>query len=262
MPLVRFKRATRINTRAKQVCLIDKLHRIETWNTRTAGRFDLSVLKVPDIGNPFGVVVDGMFLRVGCEDQHYCAHRIIDILGSSEMPVVAEIGGGYGGMAYYLIRDHPGVTYIDFDVPETIALASFYLLSAFPKLNAALYGETELDAHTLRNSQIVLMPGFALPELPPGSVDVAFNARILSDLAPASVDRYLSEIARTTRSYLLHLNRIEGTTATDAWLAANAPEFRLVAQRRSEWNDARTLRPNEMESLYERSPSGPALLPF
>jgi len=222
------------------------------WKSRTAGRFELSDLKPPNVGNPFGFVLDGVFVRTGSEDQHYCAHRIIDLIGSFDAPVVAEIGGGFGGMAYYLIRDLPSVTYLNFDMPETIALASYYLLNAFPQAKAILYGEAELNAETLRSSQIILMPSFAIPQLPPSSVDIAFNARILSDLSSASLHAYLAEITRTTRGHLLHLNRTEGSNAADAWLAINAPDFQLVAKRRSEWNDARTVRPNEMEYLYER----------
>ena len=123
-------------------------------------------------------------MRTGSEDQHYCAHRMIDLIGSFDTPVVAEIGGGFGGMAYYLIRDLPSVTYLNFDMPETIALASYYLLNAFPQAKAILYGEAELNAETLRSSQIILMPSFAIPQLPPSRVDIAFNARIASVRLP------------------------------------------------------------------------------
>jgi putative sugar O-methyltransferase len=241
-----------ISKSSKQLYLIDELHRLDLWKTRTAGRFQLADLEAPDIGNPFGVVLDGVFVRNGSEDQHYCAQRIIDLLGSSERPVVAEIGGGFGGMAYYLIRDRPGVTYLNFDLPDTIALGSYYLLSAFPDVRATLYGEAELSAETLRGSRIILMPAFALPEMPSDSVDVAFNARVLADLSLASLHHYLGDIARTTRGHLLHLNRVQGCLAADAWFATNAPYFTLVEKRPSEWNNARTLRPNEMEYLYER----------
>jgi hypothetical protein len=252
LPLARIEAGAPVSARFKQLLLIDALHRVDLWTSRTDGRFSLADLTTPDIGNPFGVVIDGVFVRSGCEDQHYCARRIIELLGSAGAPVVAEIGGGFGGMAGYLIRDRPDVVYLNFDLPETIALASYYLLTAFPDAKATLYGEAELGAKTLRNSQIILMPGFAMPQMPENSVDVAFNARILSDLSPASLSQYLSEITRTTRSHLLHLNRKEGSLAADAWFAANAAHFKLVERHRSEWNDARTLRANEIESLYER----------
>jgi len=250
LPLARIETGVPVSAGSKQLLLIDALHRVDLWKSRTAGRFPLADLATPEIGNPFGVMIDGVFVRSGCEDQHYCAHRIIELIGSAETPVVAEIGGGFGGMAYYLIRDRPGVTYLNFDLPNTIALASYFLLSAFPDRKATLYGEAELDAETLRNSQIILMPGFALPRMPANSVDAAFNARILSDLSPESLRAYLAEIARTTRGHFLHLNRTEGSLAADAWFAANAPNLELVERRPSEWNDARTLRANEMETLY------------
>jgi hypothetical protein len=124
-------------------------------------------------------------------------------------------------------------------------------------VKATLYGEAELDAETLRSSRIILMPGFALPQMPANSVEVAFNARILSDLSPPSLHDYLAEIARTTRGHLLHLNRTHGSLAADAWFAANAPDFKLIEKRPSEWNNARTLRPDEMEYLYERPARAP-----
>jgi hypothetical protein len=252
LPLARIRSGERASRSAKQLCLIDALHRIDLWKSRTGGRFALANLTPPNIGNPFGALIDGIFVRHSSEDQHYCAHRIIDLLGPAEAPVVAEIGGGFGGMACFLMRDRPGVTYLNFDLPETIALASYYLLSAFPDAKATLYGEAELGEETVRNSRFILMPGFAMPQLPADSVDVAFNARILSDLSASSLREYLVEITRTTRSYFLHLNRKEGSLAAHAWLAANAPCFKLIEKRVSEWNDARTLRPNEMEYLYER----------
>jgi hypothetical protein len=255
LPLSRIDVASPASKSSKQLHLIDGLHRLDLWRSRTAGRFDLTELKPPEIGNPFGIVLDGVFVRNGSEDQHYCAHRIIDLLASSEGAVVAEIGGGFGGMAYYLIRDCPGVTYVNFDLPETIALASYYLLSAFPDTKATLYGEAILGAETLRSSRIILMPSFVMSQMPANSVDVAFNARILSDLSSFSLHHYLGEITRTTRGYLLHLNRTQGSLAADAWFATNAPCFELVEKRLSEWNNARTLRPNEMEYLYERRSS-------
>ncbi|HZQ53731.1 MAG TPA: putative sugar O-methyltransferase [Bryobacteraceae bacterium] len=255
LPLARIRSGERASRSAKQLCLIDALHRIDLWKTRTGGWFGLADLTPPNIGNPFGVVLDGTFVRHSSEDQHYCAHRIVDLLGPAEAPVVAEIGGGFGGMAYFLMRDRPGVTYLNFDLPETIALASYYLLSAFPDAKATLYGEAELGAEALRSTGFILMPGFAIRQLPPDSVDVAFNARILSDLPAAGLREYLAEIARTTRSYFLHLNRREGSLAAHTWLAANAPCFKLVEKRLSEWNDARTFRPDEMEYLYRRAPT-------
>src|SRR5579883_1515938 len=89
--------------------LCDALHRIDYWKELTGGRFDLSELAGPETGNPFGVWIDGTLIRSGSEYHNYCAQRIIDLLGDSatalpnpDRATVAEIGGGFGDMAYYL----------------------------------------------------------------------------------------------------------------------------------------------------------------
>jgi hypothetical protein len=240
-------------SRYKELFLIDALHRIDLWGRRTSGRFPLADLETPDIGNPLGVVMGDIRVRTGSEDQHFYARKIIDLTVSAVTPVVAEIGGGFGGMAYFLLRDRPGLTYLDFDVPESVALASWYLLKAFPHLKATLYGEALLTAETLKSSGIILMPGFMLPHMPDRGVDVSFNSHVLSDMSPASIHQYLAEIVRTTRHSILHVNGGESCRAISAWLAGNATDFALVDQQRAEWNAARSLHPNETECLYTRN---------
>lgn len=252
LPAGRADQALTFDAMAKRLQLVDALHRIDLWKSQMAEHFTLADLKTPDIGNPCGTFVEGVLVRTGCEDQHYCAHKIIDLIGSAPAPIVAEIGAGFGGMAHYLMRDRPDITYIDFDLPEMIALTSYYLLSAFPEIKATLYGEAELNAQTLETSSLILMPGFAIPSMPAGSANLTFNARLFFDLSAASLHHYLAEITRITRGYVLHLNRREPSLRAHEWFEANAPEFNLVGRRPSNWNDARTLHPNEMEYLYMR----------
>ena len=78
---------------------------------------------VQGIGNPFGAVIEDILVEEGAPYRHYCAQQVRSLLSSGKATVV-EVGGGFGGMAYYLLRDAIGTRYIDFDVPETIALAS------------------------------------------------------------------------------------------------------------------------------------------
>src|SRR5581483_5544618 len=80
LPLSRIDDGSPVTKRSKELHLLDGLHRFDLWRSRTEGRFDPRDLKPPEIGNPFGTVVDRVFVRSGSEDQHYCAHRIIDLL--------------------------------------------------------------------------------------------------------------------------------------------------------------------------------------
>ncbi|MBV8895235.1 MAG: hypothetical protein JO051_01900, partial [Acidobacteriaceae bacterium] len=85
--------------------LSDALHRLDLWRAWTKGRFPVDVLASPAIGNPYGVWVDGVFIRIAADYQHFYAREIADLLGPPTGGTVLEIGGGFGGMAYYLLRD-------------------------------------------------------------------------------------------------------------------------------------------------------------
>src|SRR5581483_8134118 len=158
--------------------MADVLHRVDYWRSVTNGRFETSALAAPKIGNPFGAIVEGTLVDAGAPARHYHAHRITELLDQSTGTVV-EIGGGFGGTAYYLLRGRPRVRYIGFDIPESIALTSYYLMTAFPQLTFSLYEESETIEHAIADCDIVLMPSFELSRMPARSVDVVFSSHAM-----------------------------------------------------------------------------------
>jgi putative sugar O-methyltransferase len=257
----------RLKDTYRRFFLSDALHRIDYWKSQTGDRFDLRELAGPEVGNPFGVQIEGTFVRTGAEYQHYCAQRICDLLPAGDGFVV-EIGGGFGGMAYYLLRDRPALRYADFDVPESLALTSYYLLKAFSRLNFLLYGEEEFahgfdveadlkighysraSAHARRRSDIILMPVFELGKLAAKSVDLTFSSHAMSDLSSQATAEYMDEIARTTRKYLLYIGHSAAGAAFQKLVRARYPAFTLVEKCDLEWNSLKFVDADEVELLY------------
>lgn len=242
--MARSYRRRRLPKRYKHLLLIDTLHRLEVWRERTDGRFPMNALRGPDVGAPFGVVLENTLLRPGAQDHHCYANRIVDLLRSKESSVIAEIGGGFGGLAYYLLRDHPYVTYIDFDVPETIALAAYYLANALPHLRLTLYGENA------GGGGIVLLPAFTLKEMPTASVDAVFSSHLFSDLDAGAVQEYLDAVARIARACFLHIDDKAGCVAISSHMSKG--EFRLAESRAVYWNEGCAVHSDEHEVLYVR----------
>jgi hypothetical protein len=226
----------------------DALYRIDHWISQTGGRFALQDLVGPDIGNPFGVLINGTLVRRGSEYQHYCAQQILKLGGGPRF--IAEIGGGYGGLAYYLLRDGANVTFIDFDVPESIALTSYYLLKVFPSLRIVLYGERELSEETLATSDVILMPLLAMPNLPARSVHVMFTSHAMSDLSPTSVAEYMDVVVRSTRDHFLYLGTVPVADAISTILRQRYNLPGPSEERASDWN--RHIAPDvrEVECTY------------
>lgn len=247
--MARAYNGARVKDTYRSFFLSDALHRIDYWKSQTGNRFDVRELAGPEVGNPFGVQIEGTFVRTGAEYQHYCAQRICDLLPAGDGFVV-EIGGGFGGMAYYLLRDRPALRYADFDVPESLALTSYYLLKAFPHLSLLLYGEEEFTHGAQEKFDIVLMPVFELGKLAPKSVDLTFSSHAMSDLSSHATAEYMDEIARTTRRYLLYIGHAAAGASFQKVMSVKYPAFTLVEKCDLEWNRLKFVDAEEVELLY------------
>jgi hypothetical protein len=224
---------------AARLYLIDVLYRLDLWREQTSGRFTWRDLAGPEIGNPFGIVLDGTLVESGAEYRHYCAWRVQQILGATGA-VVAEIGGGFGGMAYYLLRDRPAIKYFDFDVPESIALASYYLMTAFPNRRFVLYGEGAPGAEAIAAADIIMMPAFELASLPARSADVTFSSHAISDLPQENKAEYMRQVERISRRWFLNI----GPGYPDDHF------LNLAESRTSGWNRHKSPDADEIERLY------------
>lgn len=243
-----------VDDRYSRLFLSNALHRVDYWREVTGDHFALRDLAGPDVGNPFGVSIEGVLIRSGTEPQHYFAQRIADLLPTGRA-IVAEIGGGFGGMAYYLLRDRPEISYCNFDVPESIALASYYLLKSFPHWKFLLYGEDELSAAPLGRYNAILLPTFEIESVPPKSVDLTFSSHTLSDLERSCMGEYLEHIVRITRKSFLYVGRSAESRPVQTLIRHGYPRFKLSGERPLEWNKQKLLNDNEVECLYQISRS-------
>jgi putative sugar O-methyltransferase len=233
----------------RRFILSETRYRIDYWRSQTEGRFSISALQGPAVGNPFGAMLEGTLVPVRAEYQHYCAQRILDLTTSHDA-IVAEIGGGFGGMAYYLLRDCPKITYIDFDVPESLALTAYYLSKSMPQFRMLLYGEEELTQSAISAHDIILMPPWELGKLTIHSVDITFSSHALSDLISAAQAEYLSGIERATRDWFLYIGAEDACESLRAFMEENYPSLVFTERRPSAWNCLRAPKAIEVEYLH------------
>lgn len=171
--------------------------------------FDISNLRIPSVGNPWGYVIKNtLVLPTACR-HYYFANHIHNLLEDISIPVVCEIGGGFGGFAYYLLSSNKVTKYINFDLPEVLLIAQFFLMSAFPDKKCLLYGENgheNISKEVIDEYDIILMPNFTLPFVADKAVDLFINTGSLSEMDYHTVEEYITQIARTTDKYFFHEN--------------------------------------------------------
>jgi putative sugar O-methyltransferase len=168
---------------------------------------DLSALTIPEIGHPWGYYWKGTLIGSKALRYHALATQISGMTEDLARPLVAEIGAGYGGMAYFLMRGDAPRVYIDFDLPETLVVAAYYLSKALPHRRLYLHdgGPVEWD-RVLQQFDLVMMPNWSIDTLPPASVDLFLNTFSLSEMSFPVIAQYLKRIAIGCRHYFLHNN--------------------------------------------------------
>jgi putative sugar O-methyltransferase len=236
----------------KKKFLNDFLHRYRLWRSTIGHSAAVDTLKSPDIGNPYGFTVDNVFIRAGSDYLHYYASMIARLIrGGKQRKVVVELGGGFGGMPYYLVRDNSDITYVDFDLPENLALTAFYLLSAFPDKRVALYGEVDIETLNPCDYDVVLMPNFEIARMPDSSADLVFNSYSLAEMSSEAVDNYLGHFNRLSNKFIFHINHTRDSVVKADEFKVDLNKFELVYRAPALWNMARNIEMDEFEYLFK-----------
>ncbi len=212
------------------------LHDYRVW-TELTGK-TVEAIRVPWAGNPFGYFIEGTLAVPANFRHHYTAEKAVALIDGKG--VIVEIGGGWGDVAYFALK-HSDVHYVDFDLPEILLLASYWICTTLPDRKIALYGEQppETVLANIEQYDAILYPNFCLPLLPQDSVDIFVNTHSLSEMRLETIREYLAQIGRTCRKYFLHENSDKPYHAlghTEIPASTFSMEgFRLVNKAMSPW---------------------------
>jgi putative sugar O-methyltransferase len=188
-----------------------KLHRmfdnlLSFWKRHEQEERTLDSISYPRHGNQSGIEVDGTFIGIGSVPNDMRASVISNLLLDIHRPVIAEIGGGYGKLFYFISKKIENFCYVDFDLPETLSLASYYLMKTFPEKKFLLFGEEDLSKDALNNYDFILMPSFGIDKLPSNSVDMFINANSFGEMSSETTKMFIQHIERTTVNWFWHMN--------------------------------------------------------
>jgi len=195
-------------SRARKLILQNEtfLYLLRIWSWFYGGRKPVSALDLPRHGNHSGAFVDGAFVTISSFPLEVYGSQLARLAaGRSDRPVIAELGGGYGNLAYYTLSRQNASTYVDFDLPETLCVAAYYLLKSFPEKRALLYGEADYEASRHGEFDLVFMPNYAIEKLGSETVDVFANYASLGEMTREAVSNYVGAITNATK-YFFHVN--------------------------------------------------------
>lgn len=165
---------------------------------------NLKEVGMPNYGNQIGAIIKNTFITMGSFNLHTHAENISNYLDKNDNKIL-ELGGGYGHLAYYVLKKIKNFTYIDFDLPETLTLASYFLSKSFPNKKNFFYGESKFNKTIENDYELIFLPPWEIESLDTNSIDLAINKNSLGEMDPEAATNYLRHIIRTSK-YFFSMN--------------------------------------------------------
>lgn len=164
-------------------------------------------IEAPRTGDSRGIFFGGRFLTLETCSQLYTAHRMRDAINrdlraSAELDIV-EIGGGYGGLCYWMhqLLGTRINRYVIVDLPE-VNLVQAYFLSSLRTRELILFGEEKAKP----GSRIELIPHWTLSDLE-WRPNVLINQDSMPEMPEAEVERYVSWGSENVDGLFLSFNQ-------------------------------------------------------
>lgn len=179
----------------------------QAWRNYWSDERPLSRLSYPRFGNQAGAVLSsGEFIGPGSFWNDIYGSMLGEMVAGLDRPLIAELGAGYGKLAYFTLRDIERFTYVDVDLPEVLSTAAFYLMKAFPDRRTLLFGEEKYSRSSHDQFDLIFMPPWVIEDMGSASADLFLNKNSLGEISNASANNYVAHIVRATRGLFFHMN--------------------------------------------------------
>ena len=177
----------------------------KNWDWIYNSRKPVQRLSYPTHGNQSGAYLDKKFIGVGSFGNEYYGSILSGLLDDINRPIVADLGAGYGKLAYFTLRDISDSCFIDFDLPETLCLAAYYLMKTWPNKETLLYGEEEYSDKSHSKYELIFMPSYEIEKIGQNSIDLFINKNSLGEMTSKAAINYVHYITNSTR-FFFHMN--------------------------------------------------------
>jgi hypothetical protein len=156
----------------------------------------------PAIGAPYGIQVGQTLITMETPEHIYAAFRVNEAIrlfldrSARAAPSFVEIGGGFGGTAYWLLhlRRMEASSYTIIDLPITNVIQGYFLSKILGESTVALYGES--PEGNSGPKPVRVLPTRAIHSLEKYKMDILINQNSIPEIPEQAVIGYM-QWART-----------------------------------------------------------------
>lgn len=159
-----------------------------------------------NVGNPYGLEFKKNLILFDTPRHDYYANKIINLIKTKKkIPIIIEIGGGYGGLVSQLLKRNIKFKYINIDLLKTLPVAYYFIKRTFgTKIKISDF----VDEKILKKNNFIFIPYFGQnfwrTKL---NADVLFNSNSFSEMGKKTLTQYFKEINNKIKpKYLMHQN--------------------------------------------------------
>lgn len=121
---------------------------------------------------------------------------VIDELKRRHDVRILEIGGGYGGLAYFLKKILPNASYMICDLPSSLTFSATYLALTCGYEDDLIYTGKERDALFQPRSGFTFVPNFLFEDLTAQPFDLVINTMSFAEMTSSAVEAYACGAAK------------------------------------------------------------------
>ena len=165
----------------------------------------LRSLEEPAFGDPFRIRYRQRWVSQDlCNSVHewYSAGADDAAAGTGRGLHVAELGAGYGRLAYVFLRALPASTYCLIDIPPALYIAQQYLSAVLPGesfFRFRRFTRYEEIREEFEGARIRFLSAPQIECLPPESVDLMVSISTLHEMTSRQIAHYLAQVDRVCR---------------------------------------------------------------
>tara|TARA_B100000989_G_scaffold222678_1_gene170253 strand:+ start:5436 stop:6476 length:1041 start_codon:yes stop_codon:yes gene_type:complete len=173
---------------------------LDAFSEFTNNDYDLSILNTPKIGSPFGIELNENKILPDSARHLFFAEKLKNLSNGTNSNIL-EIGGGYGGLIYFIKKIGFNENYFNIDLPETLFVCYYYLR----KNNIPC--EFLIDEKPFKKGVVYLIPSILCNDVVTNiEFDIFFNSASLSEMDKKICFNYIDMVNKKSPNYILHCN--------------------------------------------------------
>jgi putative sugar O-methyltransferase len=165
----------------------------------------LNRLYEPLLGNPIRIIRGGRLITQDLVNSGLELGTILDLpcAGRGRMKV-AELGAGYGRLAYAYLATQPGQYFI-FDIPPALLVSQWYIQGVFPNKKVFAFRRFERwdeVAADVAAADVAFFTSNQLALVPDSYFDIVTSISTMPELTAAQVKMFLAQFVRTSAGHI------------------------------------------------------------